>query len=125
MVLSMQTPSRKQPEPIHALNLIIAPLTPNYPQWRWNRITSTSLPVYPSRSILIQGRGRTEWLTRVMVLAQTQTGLPGTTSRQEPCPRRHSRTILSRSLHYGAVALNRLSRRDLLASEEIETRTRG
>jgi hypothetical protein len=62
MVSSMRTPSWMQPESIPALNLIRAPLTPSYPRWRRNRITDASLPVYPSRSSLIQGRGRTDWL---------------------------------------------------------------
>jgi hypothetical protein len=73
MVLSMRTPSGTQPEPIHALNLIRAPLTHSYLRWRWNQIIDMSLPVYPSRSSLIQGRGRSEWLTMVMVLAQNWT----------------------------------------------------
>ena len=73
MVSSMRTPSGMQPEHIHALNLIRAPLTHSYPWWRRNRITDVSLPVYPSRSSLIQGCSRTKWLTTVIVLAQTRT----------------------------------------------------
>jgi hypothetical protein len=73
MVSSTRTPSGMQPEPIHALNLIRAPLIHSYPRWRQNQITDMSLPVYPSRSSLIQGCSRTKWLTTVIVLAQTRT----------------------------------------------------
>jgi hypothetical protein len=72
MMSSTRAPSGMQPEPIHALNLIRAPLTHSYPRWRRNQITDASLLVYPSQSSLIQGRRRTEWLTIVMVLAQTR-----------------------------------------------------
>jgi hypothetical protein len=51
--------------------------------------------------------------------------LPGMTSRQEPCPRRRYRIVPSCCLHYGTVVFDRFCRRALLASEEIETRTRG
>ena len=73
MVSSTRTPSGMQPEPIHALHLIRAPLIHSYPRWRQNQITDMSLPVYPSRSSLIQGCSRTKWLTTVIVLAQTRT----------------------------------------------------
>jgi hypothetical protein len=73
MVSITRTPPWMQPEHIYALNLTRAPLTPSCP-WQWrNRIVDMLVPAYPNRSSSIQGRKKAEWLTRAMVLAQTQT----------------------------------------------------